>query len=74
MKAILEFDLENPEDRMSHLRCVKSLDMACFIWELKHNFWRKWKHDESNLTLESYKEAMCSLIEEHNINIEDLIE
>ena len=73
MKAILEFDLDNPDDVTSHLRCIKSADMAGFIWELQHNFWRKWKHDESDLTLESYREAMCNLIEEHNINIDELI-
>ena len=74
MKAILEFDLENPEDRMSHLRCVKSLDMACFIWELKHNFWRKWKHDETDFTLDNYKEALYELMEEYNINTYELTE
>jgi len=28
MKATLEFDLNDPDDRMAHFRCVKSLDMA----------------------------------------------
>jgi hypothetical protein len=74
MKAILKFDLENPEDRMSHLRCVKSSDMACFIWELKHNFWRKWKHDETDFNLDNYKEALYELMEEHNINTYELTE
>jgi len=74
MKAILEFDLENPEDRMSHLRCVKSSDMAGFIWELKHNFWRKWKHDETDFNLYNYKEALYELMEEYDINSDELTE
>ena len=74
MKAILEFDLEKHEDRMSHLRCVKAPDMAAFIWELQHNFWRKWKHNEEFFTLERYQEALGELMEEHGINLEDLIE
>tara|TARA_R110000803_G_scaffold96634_1_gene164786 strand:+ start:396 stop:620 length:225 start_codon:yes stop_codon:yes gene_type:complete len=74
MKATLKFDLENQEDKRSHMRCVKSLDMASFIWELQHNFWRKWKHNEEFFTLDRYQEALGELMEEHSINLEDLIE
>jgi hypothetical protein len=41
MKAILEFDLNDADDKLNHLRCIHSTDMAAFIWELEHNFWRK---------------------------------
>jgi hypothetical protein len=34
MKAILEFDLDDHDDKMAHLRCVKSLDLALFIWDI----------------------------------------
>ena len=37
MKATLEFDLNDPDDRMAHLRCVKSLDMAIALFEILHN-------------------------------------
>ena len=30
-KAILEFDLNDPDDQMAHLRAVKSLDMALVL-------------------------------------------
>lgn len=33
MKAVLQFNLEDEEDRMAHFRCVKSLDMALAMWE-----------------------------------------
>jgi hypothetical protein len=46
--------------------------MAGFIWELKHNFWRKWKHNEEDFTLDNYKEALAELLDEHNINIDEL--
>ena len=68
MKAILKFDLDNQEDRISYKIYNKSEDLANFVWELKHNFWRKWKHDETDFTLDNYKEALCDLMEEHNIN------
>ena len=37
MKATLEFDLNDPDDRMAHFRCVKSLDMAIALFEILHN-------------------------------------
>ena len=37
MKAILEFDLDDKEDRMAHLRCIKSLDMALLIFHFQYN-------------------------------------
>ena len=36
-KAILEFDLTDPDDRMEHFRAIKSTDLALFIWELLYN-------------------------------------
>lgn len=37
MTAFLEFNLDNPEDKMAHLRCVTSLEMALVIFECLHN-------------------------------------
>lgn len=36
-KAILEFDLNEHDDSMAHLRAIKSLDMALVLWEIAHN-------------------------------------
>ena len=72
MKATLTFDLNDQEEVDSHLRCIKAAEMAGFIWQLKNNFWRKWKHNEENFTLDNYKEALAELLDEHNINIDEL--
>ena len=72
MKATLTFDLDDPQDVESHLQCVKAAKMAGFIWELKHNFWRKWKHNEEDFTLDNYKEALAELLDDHNINVYEL--
>jgi len=73
MKATLTFDLDNPDDVKAHLKCIQAENMAHFIWELRHNFWRKWKHNEDNFTLDNYKEALGELMEECGINIDNLI-
>jgi hypothetical protein len=41
MKAILEFNLDEPEDRMAHLRCIKSEDMASVLFEILTNLEKK---------------------------------
>ncbi len=43
MKATLEFDLTDPDDRMEHFRCVKSLDMAIVLFEILHNTKKVWQ-------------------------------
>lgn len=72
MKATLEFDMDEQGNINRHYRCIKSNDMASFIWELKHNFWRKWKHNEEDFNLDSYKEALQELMEEYNIHPNEL--
>lgn len=37
MKATLEFNLDNPDERMEHMRCVKSTDMAIVLFEIQYN-------------------------------------
>ena len=37
MKAKLIFDLDNPDDRMAHMRATKSLDMAVVLFEIQTN-------------------------------------
>ena len=41
MKAILEFDLNDHDDRMAHLRCVKSEDLAWVLFEILSNLKKK---------------------------------
>ena len=72
MKATIEFNLDEPDDVHRHRECVNASKMAYFIWELKHNFWRKWKHDDVDFNLDTYKEALYELMEEHNINPDEL--
>ena len=73
MKAIIKYNLET-HDEMAMKRAMKSTDMASFIWELQHNFWRKWKHDETDFNLDTNRESLSDLLDAHNINIDELID
>ena len=74
MKAIIKYNLDNNDDEMAMKRAMKSTDMASFIWELQHNFWRKWKHDETDFNLDTNRESLSDLLDAHNINIDELID
>lgn len=82
MKAKLEFDLDDIDDRMEHLRCVKSTDMAIVLFEITHNLKRKLEYrfeaqpqerDEFDGLEEAFSE-IHKLLEDNNINIDELIQ
>lgn len=84
-KAILEFDLNEPDDVRAHLRAVKSTDMASFIFQLTSNTKKELEYyleavdikgepefkdyEVLNLVFEKINE----LIDDYGINIDDLI-
>ena len=35
MNATIRFNLNNPNDKKAHMRCIKSLDMALAIWKIQ---------------------------------------
>jgi len=64
---ITKFIAETEAEAMMLLNAER---MSMMLWELKHNFWRQWKHDESKLSITSLNEAIENLFEEHQINID----
>lgn len=40
MKAIIEFDLNDPDDRHEHKRMLQAGDMYCFIWDVEQMVFR----------------------------------
>jgi hypothetical protein len=66
-KIIIE--TTDPEEAVLMLSANK---LKMFIWELKHNFWRQWKHDDSDLNLYTLREKLNELLEENGIT-ENLI-
>jgi hypothetical protein len=73
-KATIKYDLSNADDVMEMKQSMQASAMAMFIWELKHNFWRKWKHDDSDFNLGTYREALVlsEMLDEYNINPDEL--
>ena len=73
MKAILKFDLSDPDDVMDYYRHNKSLDMALCLNNIS-DLWRRWKHSEKEPTSEEIFDAIRDIISENDINIDKLIQ
>lgn len=84
-KATLEFDLNDSDDRMAHLRAVKSTDLALVIWELEYNLRKRlereleakeYKNEEVNNydVIDICMENVIKTIRDHTIDIDDLIQ
>ena len=77
MKAILEFDLDNPDEKIQHLRCIKAEDMIYVLFKIQRNL-RKQMTTEN--TPDEYLEGVVDtinhineLLEDEGIYIDDLI-
>ena len=79
MKAKLEFDLDNPDDRMGHMRCVKETDMALMLWDIKQKIRSKLKYsdDLSEDELHQWEvmqDEFYSIADDYGINLDLLIQ
>jgi hypothetical protein len=82
MKATLSYKLNDPDDRMAHLRAVKSMDMASALFEISTNLRKKVERrfediDNTNNDvfdgIDSVIEEIYNILEDNNIDIDELI-
>ena len=72
MKAILKFDLTDPDDRQQHKLCLKAPDMASVLFKINHNLRNQCEQaiedGETDNTLDIVFGKINDLMEEHYIN------
>jgi hypothetical protein len=77
MKAILEFDLNEPSDIEAHLRCVQSLDLVLFILKLEAELRSKLKHgnlpDCEYKILDEFRDFFYAELNSRGLNIDSLV-
>lgn len=79
MKATLEFDLNDPEDRMEHQRAVNSLNLLMVLWEMDQYLRSQVKYNE-HLTEEAHKavsdarEKLYEIMNENAIFLDNLMQ
>lgn len=77
-KAILEFDLTDPDDLASHMRAVKSLDLALALWDIDQHLRSKLKYDETLSqevydSLDAAREKLYEIMNSRGISLDDLL-
>jgi hypothetical protein len=75
MTAILKFNLNDPDDNMAHQRCIKSLDMALALWDFSGKLRQIVDTSEDGKWIDEdvVWRAWNEILEEHNLNINNLI-
>lgn len=82
MKGVLEFDLNDVDDIISHKRCVKSDDMALALWNIYYSLGkslqRKLENDPTSTDkdyelLEFVNAEISDIFNNHGILISELI-
>ena len=57
------FETDDPEEAETLYNAQKN---ASIVFELTHNFWRKWKHSDKDITLEELKDAINDLVYDYD--------
>jgi hypothetical protein len=80
MKAKLTFDLSDPDQKLEHLRCIKSLDMALALWQISSNTRKEcYRAIENNPKEDPTEyvdlvfEKIYDILEEYSINVDELV-
>lgn len=77
MKAILEFDLDEGQDKTAHLRCVKAVNMAIALWDMDQYLRGLIKYGELDdvvyKTLEETRDKLREIMSENSIDLDELL-
>ena len=77
MKAILEFNLDNSDDQMAHLRAIKATYMAVALWEMDEYLRGLIKHGDLDHTvydaLQAARDKLYEIKSKHSIDLDELI-
>jgi hypothetical protein len=82
MKATLSYNLNDPDDRMAHMRAVKSMDMASALFDITRNLRKKIQnryedidntHNDVFDGIDAVFDEIYNILEDNNIDIDELI-
>jgi hypothetical protein len=78
-KAILEYDLKDPDDLMEFTRANKSLDISLCLWEIMYNTKKKFSSKieedkiDANELLDCVYDKFWEILNERNISLDELV-
>jgi hypothetical protein len=79
-KATFEFDMNDADDVMAHLRCTKAEDMASVLWHILLNTKKGFgweieagKYETQYDLLDAIYQMMHEQMRERNLDVEELL-
>jgi hypothetical protein len=76
-KAILKFDLSDPDDRLDHMKAVKANDAFLALWNISDKYRSLLKHgdlsDDKYEVVENLYKEFFEEMESQGINLDELI-
>ena len=75
----LEYNLNDQDDQVAHLRAVKSLDLAMALWDMDGYLRSETKYAPDSINPEVYdtllgvRDKLHEIMSKHSINLGDLI-
>jgi hypothetical protein len=79
MKAILEFDLNEPDDIVAHKRAVKALDLCLVLWDMDQYLRARTKYAPDGMSsetwdaLEDARTELFRIMNEHSVSLDELL-
>ena len=79
MKAILEFDLNDNEDQVAHMRAIKALDMALTLWDMEQYLRSETKYAPDSINPKVYEKLqdvrlkLREIMSKRSIDLDDLL-
>lgn len=73
VKAILEFNLDEPDDALAHMRCIKALDMALVIFSFKEHLLSLRRDNPDKVDAQGILKVFTDYLEEYGVRLGELM-
>jgi hypothetical protein len=79
MKARLEFNLDDQDDEVAYMRCVKATKLALTLWDIDGYLRGKTKHAPDSMPPEVYdalqetRDELYRIMSKHSIDLDELM-
>jgi hypothetical protein len=75
-KAILQFDLDDPQERANHKRAVRALDYVLALWEIDQELraiekYREFNTEEAKELIIEIRAKFYDVLSERDINLDN---
>lgn len=79
MKGILEFNLDDQEDEVAYMRCVKAKDLALALWDMDQCLRFRTKYATDSILPEVFtclvdiRDKLHEIMSDHSIDLDELL-